>query len=345
MRDRINGFNLCGGGCVTRVDAAHRYRGADDVCLVTTFFNPAGFRSRKAMYDAFAQRADAGNVRLITIECIFNSSDFELPESTGVLRIRARDAMWQKERLINAALARLPRPCTKVVWIDCDVMFENADWVAETSRLLDRHSLVQPFETAYWLPKGATSYDGEGVVFRGFAASHAANPGVVVAGDFQAHGVPGYAWGARRELLERHGLYDACVIGGGDHLMAHAACGDWSSKCFGWSLGLDSPHHRHFVRWAKAFHSDVRGQMTFVPGGLLHMWHGNWEHRNYTARHKALKSFDFDPAVDVRIGDTGAWEWASDKPEMHAWAATYFENRREDDDPAVSIPSASGPLH
>ena len=27
-----------------------------------------------------------------------------------------------------------------------------------------------------------------------------------------------------------------------------------------------------------------------------------------------------------------ALEWASDKPELHAWARRYFEERREDED-------------
>lgn len=35
----------------------------------------------------------------------------------------------------------------------------------------------------------------------------------------------GMAWAARRELLEQHGFYDGCVIGGGDSALICAAFG------------------------------------------------------------------------------------------------------------------------
>jgi len=33
---------------------------------------------------------------------------------------------------------------------------------------------------------------------------------------------------------------------------------------------------------------------------------------------------------DLRIGDSGAWEWASGKRDMHDWAVAYFSQRCED---------------
>jgi hypothetical protein len=34
--------------------------------------------------------------------------------------------------------------------------------------------------------------------------------------------------------------------------------------------------------------------------------------------------------VDLAVGPSGAWEWASCKPELHRWAADYFRLRNED---------------
>jgi hypothetical protein len=313
------------------IDAASHYEPVGDLALVTTYFNPAGFASKRRMYADFAERIRSSGLYLATIECAFGDRDFELPEDDATIRVRARDVMWQKERLVNIAVGRLPERFAKVAWVDLDVVFENPKWAVETSRLLESAVLIQPFEPAVWLPKGATVFCGKGDVWRGLAAVYASDPSAVGAGDFVGHGHPGFAWAARREVVERRGLYDACVIGGGDHLIAHAACGDWTSACFDWSLGKDTAHYRHFARWAEAFYGDVRGRVRFVPGGLLHLWHGQWEHRSYTSRHKGLRSFDFDPERDVRPSVDGPWEWASDKPEMHAWAAQYFASRNEDD--------------
>ena len=70
--------------------------------------------------------------------------------------------------------------------------------------------------------------------------------------------------------------------------------------------------------------------MAFVEGTAFHLWHGKPEHRAYKARHEELRSFDYDPATDIRPGPGGCWEWASAKPELHGWVVEYFGRRRED---------------
>jgi hypothetical protein len=60
------------------------------------------------------------------------------------------------------------------------------------------------------------------------------------------------------------------------------------------------------------------------------LWHGTIENRRYAQRNKELYRLGFDPKNDIRISSTGAWEWASEKPELHAWARRYFVERDED---------------
>jgi hypothetical protein len=43
---------------------------------------------------------------------------------------------------LNVALQGLPETCRRVVWIDCDVVFEADDWAERTNALLDRFMLV-----------------------------------------------------------------------------------------------------------------------------------------------------------------------------------------------------------
>jgi hypothetical protein len=38
----------------------------------------------------------------------------------------------------------------------------------------------------------------------------------------------------------------------------------------------------------------------------------------------------FDPVVDLRLGETGTWEWNSEKSELHQWATDYFKHLQED---------------
>ena len=73
------------------------------------------------------------------------------------MQLRGRDILWQKERLLNVALASLPAHCTKVAWLNSDIVFENGDWVKKAQRGLDKVPLLQPFSHAHYLPEDIVS--------------------------------------------------------------------------------------------------------------------------------------------------------------------------------------------
>jgi hypothetical protein len=318
----------------TATRPADRYAPTPDLWVVTAYFNPAGFRSKRRNYDLFRDRIEAAGLPLVTVECALSGRPFELTPGPGLLQVRGRDVMWQKERLLNAAIAGLPDACRKVAWLDADVLFENPDWAAQAAARLDEFPVVQPFDRAVRLPRGATADDGCGDIYPGFAAVYARQPHRLLTGDFAAHGHTGFAWAARREVLADRGLYDACIAGSGDHMMAHAFCGDWTSACVDRIIGTANRHRGYFADWCRAVYPRVRARVGFVPGAVLHLWHGEVADRRYVDRNRELAGFGFDPATDVRVGEGGCWEWASRKPGLHRWAAEYFGRRREDGDDA-----------
>jgi len=306
------------------------YAAAPDLWVVTPYFNPAAYEARRRNYRRFIRPFREGGVPHLLVQCAFGEASFErLGDDEHSLRIRARDVLWQKERLLNLAIAALPPSCTKVAWVDADVLFTNPNWIVETSRLLDRFVLVQPYADRIHLAPGAASVAGTEDKLPGMVRRCGADP-TLARGTYEVHGATGLAWAARRHLLGTCGLYDACIIGGGDHTIAHASYGDWESACVRSLIGLGTPAHRHYREWAQKWHACVGGSIAYTPGTVLHLWHGERADRRYTSRHKEQKEFEFDPISDLRCGETGCWEWASDKPDMHAWAARYFVERRED---------------
>jgi hypothetical protein len=87
---------------------------------------------------------------------------------------------------------------------------------------------------------------------------------------------------------------------------------------------------QHFLAWGRPFFNDVQGRLYATPGKILHLWHGGSNDRNYSLSQSEFNRLKFNPYEDLRLGPSGCWEWASDKPEMHRWAADYFDLRRED---------------
>lgn len=302
---------------------------ADDLWVITTYFNSARYASRRANYDLFAEGLARQGVSCLTVECAFGDEPFALPASPRLLRRRSPAVLWQKERLLNVALAALPPHVTKVAWLDADVLFQNPSWALDASRMLERHDVVQLFESVVRLPRGRTEDDGTGESWVGFVAQCSLTPGCEQHG-WDWHGHTGFAWAARRDYLERCGFFDACLTGSGDHLMAHGFLGDLGSRCVDGMIGVRTPLHRAFVRWAEAARLGPEG-LGLVRGTLFHLWHGEMRDRKYWQRSQEFKAFEFDPAVDVKISD-GAFVWSGANPRLEDWAARMFVDRREDGD-------------
>ena len=239
--------------------------------------------------------------------------------------------LWQKERLLNLALQALPDECRKVAWVDCDVVFEAADWAERTCALLDSAQLVQPFTHLHrmppnWAPgqeSGSESDILNSIPF--LIASGMPTATCLGTPASQIKCSPGYVWAANRQLLQEHKLYDACIVGGADSAMARAAYGHFED-----ALRLQHLNRDHYLAWAAPFHETVRSNVAFVEGKLFHLWHGETMNRRYRERNDALARFLFDPSVDIALGKGGVWRWSSNKTEMHKFVRDYFGGRKED---------------
>jgi hypothetical protein len=311
--------------------AAHR---GGRLWAITSYFNPARYRRRFVNYRTF--RAGLG-LPLATIELSFDGI-FQLQASDAdvLVQIRGRDVMWQKERLLNHLLPLLPDACREVVALDCDLVFPRSDWVAQVAAALGGAALVQPFRRVWHLPADAGPGNAEthgSIAAQALASAIAAGRSAHEVLDQvmeRDHGAPtpGFAWAAARDLLERHGFYDACIIGGGDTALASAAFGAWEHAM---RLHCMNPRQRErYFAWAETFHREVRGSVTCLDSELFHLWHGTMADRRPRQRHQGLGAFAFDPEQDLALAVSGCWQWASDKPELHAYVRDYFFNRKED---------------
>jgi len=310
------------------------YARAPDLGVVTSYFNPCGFRGRAENFERFVEPIRAAGIPLVVVEACFEGAGATLPARYESLKVTARDVMWHKERLLDLGTGWLPASCTKVAWLDADVLFEREDWALSTSESLETAVVVQPFSSAVRLSRGALEPREGDDLFESFGYVFVHRPEELLHGKYDPHGHTGFAWAARRDLVARHGLYDVAIGGSADHMMAHAFAGDLDSPCLARMLGRGGRHRAYYRRWAERVHGEMGARLSYVSGRLLHLWHGTIENRRYAQRNKELYQLGFDPRADIRIGETGCWEWASEKPELHTWARRYFEERREDEESA-----------
>ncbi len=302
---------------------------------ITCYFNPMRYRRRLANFRIFRECLQ---VPLVVVELTFGS-EFELQAQDAeiLIQLRCGAILWQKERLLNLALKALPNGCNKVAWLDCDIMFERPDWVEAANLLLDRYSIIQLFRQLHNLgPQWAPGQDRVAEVeFTQPSAAFSLASGVPAAtclGQLidgrKDRCASGFAWAARRELLDQHSFFDACILGGGDRAMACA-----THHCFEelmQSHSMNEHQRRRYITWAEPFYESVRAEIAFVEAEIFHLWHGDVASRKGRLRHEDFRRFQFDPDTDVAIDDNGAWRWNTNKQEMHEHVREYFASRRED---------------
>jgi len=248
-----------------------------------------------------------------------------------LIQVRSHDVLWQKERLLNLALAALPPECEAVAWLDCDVILAREDWAVEARRLLENCPLVQPFHQVRDLAPTAaeTSILSHSLAYQlGSGLSRQAVFRSRPQADGRLISRSGLACVFRRELFARHGLYASSVLGGNDRAMMCAAFGEFDTSIENWQM--NARQAEYFLNWARPFHEEVRGRVGFLNGSLFHLWHGNILDRQYRQRHVGFKSFGFDPFTDIALDPNGCWRWNSDKPAMHEYVRSYFQSRNED---------------
>ena len=309
-----------------------QYAWAEGLWVITPYYNPCGYKTRRINYDTFASSLRRAGIPLLTVECAFGDQPFTLPESLDIIKIRSRSLLWQKERLLNLTKTWLPKSCVAVAWIDCDLLFENENWAVDTVRLLQEVQLVQMFETCTRLPEENLENKKGGSSCQSFSKITSIDPTVLKIGHFEKHGHTGYGWAASRDLINEHGLYEAAIIGSADHYMALAAFGDFEGACMELMTDGDSAQIDHFKDWAGPFYASVQGRVGTVPGRVFHLWHGDLANRRYLKRNRELTEHGFNPYTDLWAKPGQPLEWAPNinKPELVKMFAGYFASRKED---------------
>ena len=297
--------------------------------VLTAITNPCRYASRYRLFEDFAKRVSQAGAILHIAEAAFGERPHELipddPElvGSGHLRLRTSHEIWHKENLLNLLVHRLPEDWKYCAWLDADILFARPDWVGETIHQLQHHGVVQMFSEALDLGPDETPFDR----YPGFAASYLREgPGR------KSTWHPGYAWGWRRDALEAvGGFIDCAILGSADQ---HMACGLIGEAPKSINPRMHPRYHAEIARWQARAERFVRRNIGFVPGTLLHHWHGRKSGRGYMDRWKILVDYQYDPLEDLRRDPQGLYQLYDDGSErfirFRDEIRAYFRSRNED---------------
>lgn len=317
--------------------------------VIAVVHNPLRFKSRHRLFEEFVTRCSQAGVTLHIVEAAFGDRwhDHTAPATDRHILLVQNQELWIKESMINVGFSRLPDDWKYAAWIDGDVSFARLDWAEETIHQLQHYRIVQMFQTAVDLgPQGEVMQ-----VFNGFGYSRLAgfpdpleekdgngccysppSRSTLVGGIGKKfwHPVwhPGFAWAIRRETFDAMGgLIDWAICGAADHMMAQA----WRGKI---DRSIATGVHANYLRHAQIFQERcddaVRGDVGYVPGTLLHWFHGKKRDRRYLDRWEILKQHGYDPERDIRHDHQGLVQLTRQGERMRDDLRAYFRSRNED---------------
>lgn len=304
----------------------------DTLYVVTSVFDPVRYRSRWKLYEDFKLHVEAtGKAKLFTVEVAFGEREFAVtqPGDPWALQLRTTHELWLKENALNLAIQRLPTSAKYIAWVDADVHFVREDWADETLHQLQHYGCVQ-----MWSQAQDMSSDHEIVQeHRSFCwcwwndECLPTPPGWYGFKGRRWHWHPGFAWAIRREWLDWLGrLLDFAILGSADDHMAKALVGKAASNLHG---KLSADYKRDVVAWEDRA-AALKHNIGYVPGLLLHKWHGPKANRQYQTRWSILVQHDFNPRTDLRRDSQGLWTLAGNKPALRDDLQRYFRSRQED---------------
>jgi hypothetical protein len=293
-------------------------RGQPELYVILPYFNFCGFQKRKKLFIEFVHRMEAvPGIKLVVAE--YGQALPHLPVYKQ-FRFEIKNKIWIKENLVNMAVARLPDTWQNVAWVDADITFLNKNWVADTIRELRTNDVVQLFQTAVNLGP-----DGESIkIDKSFGFMHAKSGTTLTKNDRYGFWHPGYGWAVNHRTWDKMGgLVDWAILGSADRHMAMAWIGrvDWS---------YPGNIHPNYKAMLKEYQVLCKGfKVSFVPGTILHHWHGSLENRQYRERWDIITKNKFDPFEDLDTS-TECVRLSASGLRLEKEIYNYFLERKED---------------
>jgi hypothetical protein len=282
-----------------------KYKVNSEAVIIACYFNPQNNPYRLEAFNIFYESIKHLDHRII--ECCIGDTPPQLEKTEFITRISTPNLLWHKESILNLIIKQLPIKYKYIFWLDADVIFTNNNWLVDSVKVLETHNICQPFEYCVHLDQDQLTPSFDFTHEYAFVSdpkrrhpkmwrSFCANVVTTHFSDdcnYDRHGHVGFAWGARREVLESVPLYDRALIGGADHIMAHAAAGHIPHTCITNSF---TDNITEVNSWSRRFYGVVHGSIGYAKGNLYHIWHGDIAKRQYLKRIK-----DFTPTTKTII--------------------------------------------
>jgi len=235
----------------------------DDMAIGFVFFNPCNSNRLLMNYLYTVNKLRLSSIPYYTLELVFNNP--EIPEA---IHIKGEDIMFQKERLCYLLEKHIPEKYTKLLFLDCDIVFGNLNWYDDTSILLDKYEVVHPYTICNRLD----------ITYNKSIISD-------ISGLIKTNGCPGFGFAFQRMFYNKFPPYQYAIVGGGDSFYISWLYKDTNRV----SHVVDNLKCNAFTNTFK-INEDTKFLFSNTPGSIYHLYHGPPCKRQQDERYSILKN-------------------------------------------------------
>ena len=300
----------------------------DKLHVIVVISNPVQYKRRFELARRLVARFKIyePNCILYIVELAYGKQPFAItdPDNSHHLQIRTDTCpLWHKENMINIGVAKLlPAEWRAFAWIDADLEFESHTWAEDTLRLLNgQYDIVQLF--SHCVDK---NYNGE-------TLNHFNSAGFQLVHNRRHYSKPpnyshpGFAWAMTRCAYERiGGLYENAILGSGDNITMLSLL----SRAH---MSIHTESHPAYVEDILQYEKTVHTlRFGYVPGVIIHNFHGQKHNRKYRERWHILLKYGFNPRTFITRDERGLIIPTAAFPTgLKKEIMDYFRERNEDE--------------
>lgn len=286
-----------------------------DLAVGFVFFNPAKSKRLLMNYLYTVEKMKLADIPYYTMEMYETES-----EISDAFHVKTDFILFQKERLCSLLEKKIPKQFTKLLFMDCDLVFDNKNWYRDLSNKLDTFNIVHPFTHALWLDITYRRSVKQRVPISFFKTLGYLNRKGGLGGYH-----PGWAWAFQRDWFTRIGFYQYAILGDGDSINA--------------SIWLDYIDFIYFTFSSRTFLKKTIEEyvekmkqpptLCSINGTVYHLWHGDSKKRQYEKR-RAIFSYLKDNDIRTILTTDSNGLFRLKDHSMDSKIRAYFQNRDDD---------------
>lgn len=247
---------------------------------IIVYYNFCNYKSRYDVAKKFIEKYDK-ILNLYIVELTINNQEYVFTEKNNNkhLQLNTSCFFWYKENLINIAINKLlPKDWKYVSWIDCNIEFENDDFVDKTIDQLQKYDFVQMFSTIKYLDNDNNIMN----IYKSFVYS--------INTELDLSSKPGGAWACTRCGYNKISKLFEVSLCESDCILAHALC-------------LKKNYYKNknskYVKIVDKYVNNIienNVSVHYANNKIKYYWHGNQENRNYHIfRKNMIMKYNYDP--------------------------------------------------